>query len=86
MVSTLRTARAKAPYLPYGTGISGAGADGVLIEVHPKPETALSDGDQSLLPVEYKKLVDDARKVAKGDWKDAIKLRTEGQMHGGTEG
>jgi 3-deoxy-7-phosphoheptulonate synthase len=42
-----------------------AGADGVLIEVHPKPETALSDGDQSLLPVEYKKLVDDARKVAK---------------------
>jgi 3-deoxy-7-phosphoheptulonate synthase len=26
-----------------------AGADGVMVEVHPKPETALSDGDQSLV-------------------------------------
>jgi 3-deoxy-7-phosphoheptulonate synthase len=26
-----------------------AGADGVIVEVHPKPETALSDGDQSLV-------------------------------------
>jgi 3-deoxy-7-phosphoheptulonate synthase len=25
-----------------------AGADGLIIEVHPDPETALSDGDQSL--------------------------------------
>ena len=25
-----------------------AGADGLMIEVHPNPETALSDGDQSL--------------------------------------
>jgi len=50
---------------PMALASVAAGADGVLIEVHPKPETALSDGDQSLLPVEYKKLVDDARKVAK---------------------
>ncbi|PKL91026.1 MAG: 3-deoxy-7-phosphoheptulonate synthase [Candidatus Goldiibacteriota bacterium HGW-Goldbacteria-1] len=50
---------------PMALASVAAGADGVLIEVHPKPETALSDGDQSLLPLEYKKLVDDARKVAK---------------------
>jgi 3-deoxy-7-phosphoheptulonate synthase len=42
-----------------------AGADGILIEVHPKPEEALSDGDQSLLPSEYKKLVESCRKIAR---------------------
>lgn len=42
-----------------------AGADGVALEVHPCPEKALSDGDQSLLPSEYAKIVTDARKVAK---------------------
>jgi 3-deoxy-7-phosphoheptulonate synthase len=30
-----------------------AGADGLLIEVHPKPEEATSDGLQSLTPVEF---------------------------------
>jgi 3-deoxy-7-phosphoheptulonate synthase len=30
-----------------------AGADGLLIEMHPKPETALSDGAQSLDPVQF---------------------------------
>jgi len=42
-----------------------AGADGVTIEVHPKPEEALSDGDQSLVPAEYKKLVKEVRLVAR---------------------
>lgn len=42
-----------------------AGADGILVEVHPKPEEALSDGEQSLLPLEYEKLVKSLRKVAK---------------------
>ncbi len=30
-----------------------AGADGLIIEVHPRPEKALSDGHQSLTPVEF---------------------------------
>jgi len=34
-----------------------AGADGITIEVHPRPEEALSDGDQSLLPEEFEKLL-----------------------------
>ncbi|MEW6515289.1 MAG: 3-deoxy-7-phosphoheptulonate synthase [candidate division FCPU426 bacterium] len=34
-----------------------AGADGLAIEVHPKPEEALSDGDQSLLPEEFDRLM-----------------------------
>jgi 3-deoxy-7-phosphoheptulonate synthase len=34
-----------------------AGADGLLIEVHPQPERALSDGAQSLRPDEFAQLM-----------------------------
>jgi 3-deoxy-7-phosphoheptulonate synthase len=34
-----------------------AGADGLLIEMHPSPETALCDGPQSLTPTEFKTLM-----------------------------
>jgi 3-deoxy-7-phosphoheptulonate synthase len=34
-----------------------AGADGLLIEVHPNPECALSDGDQSLAPPAFQALM-----------------------------
>jgi 3-deoxy-7-phosphoheptulonate synthase len=34
-----------------------AGADGLIIEVHPDPETALSDGDQSLTTEEFASLM-----------------------------
>ncbi len=34
-----------------------AGADGLIIEVHPHPEQALSDGHQSLTPVEFGSLM-----------------------------
>jgi 3-deoxy-7-phosphoheptulonate synthase len=35
-----------------------AGADGLIIEVHPDPESALSDGDQSLAPPAFVSLMD----------------------------
>jgi 3-deoxy-7-phosphoheptulonate synthase len=41
-----------------------AGADGVHIEVHNKPEEAMSDGPQALLPEQYAELMDQIRKVA----------------------
>src|SRR3989344_5748288 len=41
-----------------------AGADGVMVEVHPKPTEALSDGPQALLPVMFDSLMNDMRKVA----------------------
>ncbi|MGH2710702.1 MAG: 3-deoxy-7-phosphoheptulonate synthase [Actinomycetota bacterium] len=41
-----------------------AGADGLLIEVHPNPEEALSDGAQSLNPTQFAALMDDVRRVA----------------------
>ena len=40
------------------------GADGLMIEVHPRPEEAFSDGDQSLLPEKFTELMSKAKKVA----------------------
>lgn len=41
-----------------------AGADGLLIEVHPHPEEALSDGAQSLKPENFAKLMRQLKRVA----------------------
>ncbi len=41
-----------------------AGADGLMVEVHPTPEDAFSDGDQSLLPENFAKLMEEVSKVA----------------------
>ncbi len=41
-----------------------AGADGLIIEVHPHPSRALSDGAQSLKPAAFARLVDELREVA----------------------
>lgn len=41
-----------------------AGADGLLIEVHPHPEKALSDGPQSLRPANFTKLMGQLKLVA----------------------
>ena len=41
-----------------------AGADGLIIEVHPCPECAWSDGAQSLKPQKFRKLMDKARQIA----------------------
>ena len=40
-----------------------AGADGVMIEVHPQPEAALSDGEQTLNLDEYEQLVKQLRAI-----------------------
>ncbi len=41
-----------------------AGADGVMIEVHPHPEKAMSDGAQSLTPVQFTDAVLQLRRIA----------------------
>ncbi|MDO8526044.1 MAG: 3-deoxy-7-phosphoheptulonate synthase [Candidatus Omnitrophota bacterium] len=41
-----------------------AGADGLIVEVHPNPEEAMSDGEQSLVPENFEKLMKDLKKVA----------------------
>ncbi len=41
-----------------------AGADGLLIEVHPDPEHALSDGAQSLYPDQFEALMHELQIIA----------------------
>jgi 3-deoxy-7-phosphoheptulonate synthase len=41
-----------------------AGADGLIIDVHPHPETASVDGDQALLPSEFTELMTRVKAVA----------------------
>jgi 3-deoxy-7-phosphoheptulonate synthase len=41
-----------------------AGADGLIVEVHPRPDQALSDGPQSLTPAAFKDLMARIRTVA----------------------
>jgi 3-deoxy-7-phosphoheptulonate synthase len=41
-----------------------AGADGLIVELHPDPEKALSDGFQALTPAAFKQMMTECRKVA----------------------
>lgn len=47
-----------------------AGADGVILEVHPEPEKAMSDGRQSLKPERFAQLVKDMKAVAQAVGRD----------------
>jgi 3-deoxy-7-phosphoheptulonate synthase len=47
-----------------GRAAIAAGADGLLVEVHPDPDRALSDGGQSLYPDQFARLVREARTIA----------------------
>jgi 3-deoxy-7-phosphoheptulonate synthase len=47
-----------------GLAAVAAGADGLLVEVHPNPKEALSDGPQSLSPKGFAEMMSAARKVA----------------------
>jgi 3-deoxy-7-phosphoheptulonate synthase len=49
---------------PVARAAVAAGADGLIIEVHPNPAQALSDGAQSLKPENFARLVADVRRVA----------------------
>jgi len=40
------------------------GADGILVDVHPKPEAALCDGDQAIRPEEFSKLMTELKPLA----------------------
>ena len=49
---------------PVAIAAVGAGADGLIIEVHPDPDHALSDGPQSLTPENFSRLMERVRAVA----------------------
>ncbi len=49
---------------PMARASVAAGADGLLIEVHPNPDKAVSDGAQSLFPEQLVRLMDELRLIA----------------------
>jgi 3-deoxy-7-phosphoheptulonate synthase len=61
-----------------------AGADGLIVEVHPRPDEALSDGGQSLKPERFAELVQQVRAIAEAIGRSLAParvsaVRTEGE-------
>lgn len=50
--------------LPLARGAIAVGADGVIVEVHHDPDNALSDGAQSLYPMQFKQLLRQLNQIA----------------------
>ena len=51
--------------VPMSKAAIASGCDGLMLEVHPNPEDAMSDGDQSLLPAKFKQLMGELKPIAK---------------------
>jgi 3-deoxy-7-phosphoheptulonate synthase len=49
---------------PLSAAAIAAGADGLMVEVHGQPETALSDGPQSLRPDAFRDMVSRLTRIA----------------------
>jgi 3-deoxy-7-phosphoheptulonate synthase len=49
---------------PMARAAVAAGADGIIVEVHPNPDRAKSDGAQSLFPEQFSQLMDALRLIA----------------------
>jgi len=50
--------------LPMARASIASGADGILVEVHHQPETALSDGPQSIYPDQFVRMMDELERIA----------------------
>jgi 3-deoxy-7-phosphoheptulonate synthase len=50
--------------IPMARAAVAAGADGLLVEVHPSPDQALSDGAQSLYPEQFDRMMRESRLIA----------------------
>ncbi|MDR2210809.1 MAG: 3-deoxy-7-phosphoheptulonate synthase [Spirochaetaceae bacterium] len=72
----------RAKVAPAALAAIAAGADGLTLEVHPRPDDALSDGPQSLYPEQFEKLMRDIEALAPVVGKEL--LRTPRPNSGGT--
>ncbi len=50
--------------LPMARAAVAAGADGLMVEVHNHPESALSDGPQSIYPDQFARMMDEVEQIA----------------------
>jgi 3-deoxy-7-phosphoheptulonate synthase len=75
----------KAEYVPtMAMAAIAAGADSLMIEVHPNPAKALSDGPQSLTPERFEELMHEIAVIGKavGRWCEKFPLPTAtGAVH-----
>jgi len=55
----------RAKVTPMGRAAIAAGADGLIVEVHPDPPRAMSDGAQSLYPEQFGEMMEQIRVIAK---------------------
>lgn len=62
--------RGKVP--PMARAGIAAGADGIMVEVHPRPDRALSDGAQSLTPEQFEELMGEVRDIAQALGRDVV--------------
>jgi 3-deoxy-7-phosphoheptulonate synthase len=49
--------------VPLSRAAMAVGADGIIVDVHPSPETALCDGPQALLGTELRELAQAVRRL-----------------------
>ena len=62
----------RAKVIPMARAAVAAGADGLMIEVHPDPERALSDGAQSLFPDQFEELMDQIAVIAEAIGREMV--------------
>jgi 3-deoxy-7-phosphoheptulonate synthase len=63
--------------IPMARAAVAAGADGIMVEVHPSPDKALSDGAQSLEPSQFTDLMRQARVIAEATGRRIAEPRPE---------
>ncbi|MDR2536017.1 MAG: 3-deoxy-7-phosphoheptulonate synthase [Treponema sp.] len=71
----------RAKVAPAALAAIAAGADGLTVEVHPRPDEALSDGPQSLYPEQFERLMRDIEAMAPVVGKEL--LRTPRRIYAG---
>jgi 3-deoxy-7-phosphoheptulonate synthase len=67
---------------PAAKAAIAAGADGLIIEVHQRPDQAWSDGRQSLKPKRFAQLVKEARAIAQAVGRDIPAEREQADLNG----
>ena len=70
---------------PVALASAAAGADGLMVEVHPDPENAASDGPQSLFPEQFEKLMRDIEALAPVLGKEIARLPENARIGDVTE-
>jgi 3-deoxy-7-phosphoheptulonate synthase len=73
----------RAKVIPMARAAVAAGADGLMVEVHPDPPRALSDGAQSLYPEQFAELMEQIRIIARAIGRDLPASRPAAATLGG---